>query len=199
MISSIVNRIIVYQIKLGLIKDEDKGIFRYGYDLLVSRIISFILIGLISTIFKIYIEIFIFLLAFIPLRQYAGGYHLTTPEKCIGLSAFLVWLVGMIMKSGVSKATLSILLVLTLFADVVIFILAPVDCENKRLDEKEQIVYKQYTKIVLIVELIIYTAIYVGNIEKIASGIFLAHVLEAGSLVVGWKLPNIKNRKPNNL
>lgn len=52
-------------------------------------------------IFKAYWEIIILCIAFIPLRQYAGGYHAKTRSACLALSA--LYMIGAVLWIGFAK------------------------------------------------------------------------------------------------
>lgn len=91
--------------------------------------------------------------AYIPLRSYAGGYHARGYISCYFASCFLLMMALLVMKYimlGRNPVLGSWLLFLA--AAAVIFLLAPLADENKPISEKEAIVFKRRTRILLLLE-----------------------------------------------
>lgn len=84
MIEKISNAVIKYMLKHGAISeiDENKEYYQYGVEITISSVINIILILCIGLIFRSFTESVLFLLLFIPIRQYTGGYHANTYFKC---------------------------------------------------------------------------------------------------------------------
>lgn len=80
-------------IKRNVIEEKDRQIYLYGlYEgiIILENIIITIFIGF---WFGNLIQTFMFLVAYIPLRSYAGGYHAKTEKKCFFYSVILVLMV----------------------------------------------------------------------------------------------------------
>lgn len=84
MIEKISNDVVKYMLKHGAIleTDENKEYYQYGVEITISSVINIILILCIGLIFRSFTESVLFLLLFIPIRQYTGGYHANTYFKC---------------------------------------------------------------------------------------------------------------------
>lgn len=91
--------------------------------------------------------------AFIPLRSYAGGYHARGYISCYFESCALLTAMLLIIKSIIQRGIL-IPEVWLLFAvaAAVVFLLAPLADENKPISQKEAIVFKRRTRIILLLE-----------------------------------------------
>lgn len=84
MIEKISNAVVKYMLKHGAISetDENKEYYQYGVEITISSVINVILILCIGLTFRSFTESVLFLLLFIPIRQYTGGYHAKTYFKC---------------------------------------------------------------------------------------------------------------------
>lgn len=124
------------------------------------------------------------LLAFIPLRSYAGGYHARGYVSCYfescGLLAAVLLAIKYVALDGNRMASVWQLF----FASViVVFSLAPLADENKPISEKEAKVFKRRTRIVLIVEVLIVMILAYLRSEY-AFSVMFAIVLSAFALVL---------------
>lgn len=70
-----------YLLKKNIIEQSKTELFIYGFQLLLSTSASIITILILSCFFNIVYGL-IFLLYFMPMRLYAGGYHASTYRKC---------------------------------------------------------------------------------------------------------------------
>jgi accessory gene regulator B len=165
------------------INQEDKELYTYGLQqgsLIIINILTTILIGL---MFQMVWQSVLFMLAYIPLRSYAGGYHASTQLKCYLLSILLNVLVLLTIKF--IPWTNFIILGITLLAATIILLLAPVEDSNKPLDDMEVKVYKNRTRILLICEIIVLMFVIVLDFKQIASCIVLSLLVLSVMLVLG--------------
>ncbi len=133
--------------------------------------------------------------AFIPLRSYAGGYHARGYlscylESCVIMTAILLFL-RFITQSGIPPYGMWLLF---LAAAAVIFYLAPLADENKPISEKETIVFKKRTRIILLVEILL-AGVLAFNHTDADYAVMMAVVLSAfllllhkgREIVISWK------------
>jgi accessory gene regulator B len=136
-------KLVLYQI----IKEEDKDLYTYGIWQGVILLLNYITIITISCFFQMLWQGIIFTVAYGFLRSYAGGYHARTQTRCYLFSMFMIIVVHCLIKF-VNWNQISLITSITL-SSIAILYMAPMAAENKELDEKEYIVYKKRTKIVL--------------------------------------------------
>lgn len=149
----LVDKIINNFIKQGIIPSEDSEIYAYGLYQGIVIIINILTYILISLYFKMVWESVIFLVCYIPLRTYAGGYHARTQVKCYFLSILMITLVILAIKTV--PWTSSIMIGLLLLGGSIIFVLSPVEDSNKPLSDSQKIVFKRIARTILLIELII--------------------------------------------
>jgi accessory gene regulator B len=126
-------------IKAGAVPPEDSALYEFGIRqgiFLVINIATTVLIGLFLGMVW---QCIIFLVAYNPVRTYAGGYHAGTPLVCylISIPMILAALSGIKMISW-NGYVCAIVLFITL---MIIVLLAPVEDRNKPLNEREVTVY----------------------------------------------------------
>jgi len=151
---SITERIAHSLIHNKVISLEEKEIFIYGLQqglIIILNVISSIIIGY---IFGMVWQTMVFLVAYIPLRSFVGGYHARTQLRCylfsMVLISFVLWGIKLI------PWTSFICMVVSVVIGIIIFLFAPRADENKPLDEIETIVFKKKARgIYLVLELIL--------------------------------------------
>lgn len=77
-------------IKKGVIRNEDKELYMFGIDQLITIIINISITLGISILFDNLLPTLIFLISYIPLRSFAGGYHAKTERRCFIYSIILI-------------------------------------------------------------------------------------------------------------
>ncbi|QHQ62496.1 hypothetical protein Ana3638_18325 [Anaerocolumna sedimenticola] len=145
---SLTNRLI----KNNMIKQEDFEIYQFGIENFLMRachIVSYLILGI---CFRLLPELVIFLIAFVPLRENSGGYHAKTPLKCYFLSCLAVLtFLCLVRFSPVSIMEYSA--ILSLASSLILFLIVPVESENKPLDDTELTYYKSKAGFLIIIEL----------------------------------------------
>src|SRR5690606_35879503 len=145
------HKIVDWLIANGTIKAEDREIYLYGLQqglIMILNIITTIIIGFCLSMVW---QSIVFMVAYIPLRSFAGGYHARTQLKCYILSIVLTLAVLMMIKFF--PATNVSIMILTGIASGIIAWLSPMEDSNKPLDEIEVKVYGKKTRVILIVEI----------------------------------------------
>jgi accessory gene regulator B len=126
------------------IKEDEKDIYIYGYEIMLSNVVNFLIILSLSLFLNQLIDGFLFYITFIITRQYCGGYHANTYLKCNLIFGFLCLLT--LFFSNILYPYISFISLMILFFIYIgcIFEYAPIDNEYKRLSEKDK---KKYRKI----------------------------------------------------
>ena len=132
------------------------------------NLISTIVIGVIAG--KVF-ESIAFLVFYIPLRSYAGGYHASTPRRCYFI--FIVIIMAMLL-----------FIILLLVGMVVCFAFAPVEDKNKPLDRDEISVFKKRAYLILSIEFFIWLAVSV-IFQPVEKTIPIVMFTESLMLVIG--------------
>ena len=159
MINKISSKIVEILIKHSLVENEEKELYLYGFFILLSQILYFIIVITIGILFNVIFESIIFYITFQFIRRYAGGYHAKTETRCDILSTLsILCCIVLIKLSKMYDIRIALLSISLVFA-VLIFILCPLDTPEKPLNDKE---YKYFRKISWIILSLIIIAIIVS-------------------------------------
>lgn len=146
-------KITKWLIDCEVILPEDKEIYQYG---LQQALVTLINIGstlLLGFIFDCVFVGVLFMLAYIPLRSYAGGAHAKTSLRCYFASLILMGAVFWVIRHFPYVRLVCILL--TIINGMIVWYMVPVENLNKRLDEVEIFVFREKARRILIFEIII--------------------------------------------
>ena len=126
--------------------------YEYGLELLISKIVITSIIVLCGLLTDSLLVSILFSGAFTFLRQYTGGYHCKSAEKCIVVSV-LIYLSFLIVYRLSSNHFSVIILVGTVISLFIIILMAPIASENKPIthdDEKKYRIIARITATVLL-------------------------------------------------
>lgn len=140
-INKLANSITEYLNKNGQVSSDDqREIYCYGVELIISTTIGFILILVSGLLISDIISSIIFLIVFVVLRQHCGGYHANSYLKCN--TVFVLTFLSTVMLTVFLEDMVTVWMMSLLFAFNILtmVIYAPVDSKNKRLsvDEKKK-------------------------------------------------------------
>lgn len=120
-----------------IIEENEKEILLYGLQLIISSVIGISLILSFGIIFNKVIETMIFLVTFIIIRMYSGGYHANSYFKC-NVTLIIVYLsIIAAISYTPSNLILQVSIILAIMSIYVFLRFAPVDNENKRLKKQQ--------------------------------------------------------------
>ena len=171
-----------FLIENRIINEEDKPLYLYGFHqlcFLVLNVLTTIIIGISSQKLP---ECITFLLFYIPLRSFSGGYHAKTEFMCYILSSAILCVTLFICTL---QLTYSQLIILLIGATIIVILLSPVVSQNKPLRGNE---YKRY-RIRSISIQILYFAIVFGLIcigkKEVVKIIVITDVIISSLLIGG--------------
>ena len=117
------SKLIEFFVSNDLIKNEDKEIYKYAVNIILSSLIHIATVMIIGLCFNLFIESLVFYFSFIAIRKFAGGYHAKTPVRCYAFSV------------------ISSIIVL-------ILLISPLDTENNPLNSREKKSYKMLAALI---------------------------------------------------
>lgn len=166
------------------VQPEEREVIEYGLEQGISAGLGMLITVLVGYALKIGPESLIFLMALIPLRMYAGGYHASTRGRCACISAVLMIIAFLIIK----YSTLSSLAALILggIEAGILYCLIPVD-GNEKLEDIEREVYRKKGRNILITE----TLLFVITIHRFGT-IFIT-VFSIALILLFWEIIKIKS------
>ena len=172
----------------GNVDEEDKEIYLFGFYQGLIFLLNLVTALLTGIILNMFLESVLFLICFIPLRIFAGGYHAKTQLRCYVMSTIttviLLYLIAFLQKNmGVEVTALYII------AACIIWKLAPVQDKNKPLDLDEQKKYRKRVRSLLIIISCISGCLYFwGN--HVVPAVVVSVVCQLSIVLVWGKLKN---------
>ena len=163
MLQSVTASITEIFLKKNIVQENDKEVFKYGFELMLVTFITVISIIGIAVVFKCFLEVIIFIGFFAVLRRNAGGWHASTYIKCFFMSVSTCF--GSVYIAKFMTGNSLYLIILGGISFYCVFRYAPVESKNKPLnnDQKERLKFK--SRVILIIEILIILVIYYFNNE----------------------------------
>lgn len=155
MIRRLSESIVKWQFRRNILTREQSALYQYAYEVMLNQAINIFLAILIAVVLNAPMSVLVFLVSYIPLRSYCGGYHARTNGGCTIVSTILILLVCLVEKMYIWELTALLTPVCLMVSGVFIFMFAPVPDKNKPLDEKETILYRKRSRLVWLVEAVI--------------------------------------------
>lgn len=128
-------------LKYNVINKEQLEIYLYGFELIFSFLISTITIFTIGILLNQVIPTIVFLLFFILIRRYTGGYHANTYLKCqIYTISSYIFVIFASLFLHIDDLFFPILLLVGI---ITIIAIGPIENPNKQLTEQEKRKHKK--------------------------------------------------------
>lgn len=196
MIKQCSSNITSFLLKENIIVEDNKEIYQFGTERIIKNLIVICVIGLIATIFDLWIETIFNLLGFIVLRKYAGGYHSETLLRC-NILTFLIYGSNMILINYfIGKLSYLHFTIICIISISLIFLFAPVDHKNLVLST-EMIRNAKIKSRISITIMIIVTSfiIYLSNEINLVS---LSTMMGALTASISIFIGRLKRRREKN-
>lgn len=142
---TIAEKLTDYVIQNGNIKDEERSIYVYGFQVALEQTVCYVICFLGAIFLKAIPEGIIFFIVFVPLRSYAGGLHLNRYWSCLLLSCITFFSIITLSKYLWFPAYLE--MICLIFLEIVILKLYPVENINRNVDIYENAQFKKRLKI----------------------------------------------------
>lgn len=173
----------LFLINNKIILPEEREIYKYGSEVTISTLIGYVIIISIGLILGCVQDSILFLLCFVSIRLYSGGYHANTYVKC-NTTFVSIFLVFRLVKNNIPlNVELYFSLILMTVSLFVIVLFSPIENIHKPLSPKEKIKYKRISILLSCLWSICATAsYYLGN--RIIVSISVTMILIAALMVV---------------
>ncbi len=143
------------------IPEEDIPIIKYGLVQGMKSLLGFLLSIAFGWVLGIPLLSIFFLIGFMSLRVYAGGFHAKSEMKCAVLSAITVLAAYVLIKSNIENVLL--ILIPGAIAMLAVCVLSPVENPDNILSVKEKKYFKKWAMAISIfIWVISVTAFYLG-------------------------------------
>lgn len=125
-------------IKHKILDIEQRDIYIYGLEVILLNGGLVLMFLTISLLFGVMINFWAYLIFFLPLRIFSGGYHAKTSERCFILSTIMYGLSIVLTKYIPLLYTLWTWRIVGIFSMLVILVMAPLINENNPLNRTQR-------------------------------------------------------------
>lgn len=159
------------------IKEEELDIYRFGLECMILKLIHYVSYIIIAIVLHSLPGFLISSCVMIPLRSMAGGYHAKTRVGCYIFSCSIIIALCLL-----NKMVLPILiqLVILVIGNIIILFWAPVENENRPLEQVEKNVFRKRVIITLLIaDAIIFAMIWknISIYDFLINGIVMMSIL----------------------
>lgn len=178
-----IEKIIDLLIETGNIEYNNIKIYEYGLKLFLKRLFHILIFIIIGYLFGNLGEMVSFLVAYICIREYSGGYHARTTGGCFACTVVVAIGVSVFFRFNL-WSHIYIWCITMVIAGCVIWFLSPQEAENKPLSLEEKYVYRKQTRKYLIILMVI---AWIGSVfYEIPEGIASAWIIQSLMLILGY-------------
>lgn len=170
-IQSIVER----QIQNKKISVSEMEIYQYGYRLLIEKTCVFILTLGIGFMFDAWWEVFLFCIAFIPLRVYSGGYHTKKSISCMLLSVTVLICNVFLVRGFASLDMDKYLVTLELPLFILLYYFSPVETVNRKIEVNEKKFFHKMVFCIYVIEILAEILFIIFGYDKFMLSFLVAH------------------------
>lgn len=189
MITALANHIADFIYSNAELSEEQRDVYVYGYEVIISSVITFVLLIITGIIFKRFFESMAFFLVFYSLRQHTGGYHADTYLKCNLIFEFniiLVMILSLIDFSFIALLSVNIVSFVLCFTSILT--LAPMENKNKPISPKS----KKTHKLTGLILAVVFEAISLYLLGRVRFSFCISMAMASTSLAM---LINLKGRR----
>ncbi len=184
MITKFAKKCVTTSVKRNIISKDESEFFEFAFALMLSQVLGIVTCLIIGAIFQSIIETILYLLFFIPLRTFSGGFHAGSHLKCYVSSVLLF--AGSVFLGVFVSNVLQLLIITIIFAccALTLLLIAPVEDKNKPLSEPEVIKCKAMVKSILSIYSVFF-AILCCFAQTHLYAIFIMLAVAATTILVG--------------
>lgn len=161
-------------IRKNVIEDYNREIYLFGVEQFLTTTLNIVTTIVIGLVLGELWQSILFVLMFMMLRSYAGGYHASTPVGCYFLTSSIIAIALSVLKY--IEINILVCVGLLIISGVVILILSPVQSENKPLDNIEFVIYRKKAIAIWTVEFMCAAICAVMGYRDILMCTMLAHI-----------------------
>lgn len=193
MLFGVSRHIVDWLILKKTVNEEDRELYEYAAYNLIFTSVPLGVFLLICGIMGCFVKGLLLLTALLAVRRYSGGFHAKTPFRCICISS--VMLAVCLVCSNLAENGLFVGIA-TAISAMGVFILSPVDSENRRLDAEEKRRYRLLARRNVCVLCLLYMVCTIAGCHSFA--VCLAIGIIAGALMQIVCIPKLLKQKNKN-
>lgn len=136
-------------VSYGIITQDQKEIYTYGFTAFIVNIINYSIFLSLGICFNSVIETILFFLFYVSLRNIIGGFHAKTPTKCL-LYGIMMWAIVIAIYKNIILTKINLLLLTIIVSFSLTFII-----RRKTISRKRKQIGMVYLSVLSCIELCI--------------------------------------------
>ena len=187
MIHKISGAITKWLVKAGAISEEDKELYEYAAFSFLFTLLPLALVLILGAVFGMLLEGVLLILPFMLIRKFSGGYHLKSSVVCTISSTVLLSLFLLVIRVVTAHSAYPAYSIAVGMSVLLLIVLSPIDSEERRLNERERIVFKKAAVVIALAVGAVYAVLMLcsqpGMAVSVGSGLVLSALLQLPCLV----------------
>lgn len=196
MFEYIAESLVFILIKYKKVDIADRDIYIYGLEVILLNGLLMISFLIMSIWFDMLFHFGAFIIFFVPLRVFVGGYHAKHSETCFIMSNVMYLVSLAIVKNSESLHRNTALIILTILALIIMFVWSPVKNKNRPLADYQYKRNKKITFVMIVIDFALLLVLLKYNLN-IASSAIVFILLNCSVFLLG-KLNNMINKMTSN-
>lgn len=188
MIQNLSHRIVSTFSESSIIDADDAELYAYGLEIVIGYALVILSSVMLAALLGLAVEVILFVVCYLPMRIYAGGYHARTYGRCYLLSCTTIIAAAILAKYILPGTGQHVLLIIMIGAGLVTGVLGAVEDANKPLTEAQKKDYSRKVKIVLVAEYIAAILATTAGLDTITRVMCISWVVMAGMGLLGRKM-----------
>lgn len=187
--------IIVSQLsKKGHLLEEDKEVVTYGiFALLFNSYCTLFCLSL-GAFLNCFSKAIIFLLSFLFIKKYSGGFHASSEGRCLLVSSMgITFSLFLIKICLINTKTHCLFLIIALILSVFIMCFSPIESENKPIEDENKKKYKTFS-IIRIITIVCFIFVLEFMKQTNISTPFIVSIVFEGVLSIAGKIQMNRNK-----
>lgn len=184
-----------YIIKKGMIGENERILYEYGFVLALESGLSLLICFGIACTINMAVEGILFFIIFIPLRSYAGGLHLEHCCSCLILSCLTFSII--LLFAAYVECPLNLLVLLFGVMLLGVYVLYPVENINRRVEKVENDFFKKRLKLFLLLDFFLGSTCWIFKLEKYLMVITTTFFMVVITMFLGKYKYNRQNHSGN--
>lgn len=179
----------------GIVPKEDVDLYRYGIEngiIVAGNLLASVVFGIATGRLGM---VLVFLLFYVTLRSYSGGIHSRSKLNCFILSMLILLVPVYTYQWFFEVVEEPWIIIMGIISFLSIWMLSPLESENKPLDEMEQRVYKKVSRVTVMVQSGILVALFSLDLKEYFYAGYSSMILVAVFVILG----KIMKKTPINI
>lgn len=179
MLNKLSNAVSTWLVNQKVIKTSEDDLYSYAFYSLIFGLAPVIIVIILGLLFNMLSEALIFIIPFMVIRKFSGGFHLKKPGICVVCSTLLLSFSLGVIKYVISFEQSAVLTTCVIISALIVFLFSPIDSEARKLSLKEKKFFGTTAKVLIIFFSVVYFTTLLLSPIQISSSIGVGIVLVA--------------------